>query len=343
LRGLASELKIENRMASRNPHRLEQNVLTEARQDFARILVHQTVGEALAQVQESQPGGQVVYFYVVDEQDRLQGVVPARGLLLNPAHTPVAEIMIRKVATVPADATLLDACEMFILHRLLALPVVDRQGRLRGVVDVSLYTDEMIDVADRQAGDDLFQLIGVRLHEVRRASLPTVFRYRFPWLLCNLGSGLMCAFIAGWFQSVLERVLMLAFFVPVTLALAEAVSIQSLTLALQAQHGNQIGWRRLLAAASRELPMGMLLGVTTGTLVGLVAWLWRADSAIAGCMMASIALAVTTAAMCGLLAPAILATARRDTRVASGPIALAMADVATLVYFFGLASWWLTK
>lgn len=330
-------------MAKRNPDRLEQNVLSEAKQDFARILVHQTVGEALTHVQQSQLGGQVVYFYVVDEEDRLQGVVPARGLLLNPAETPVAEIMVRKVATVPAEATLLDACEMFILHRLLALPVVDRQGRIRGVVDVSLYTDEMIDVADRQASDDLFQLIGVRLSEIRRGGLPTVFRYRFPWLLCNLASGLACAFVLGWFQPVLERVLVLALFIPVTLALAEAVSIQSLTLAIQAQHGARVGWRRLLGAAARELPMGLLLGGSTGVLVALVAWLWRAAAPVALCMLVSIALAVTTAALLGLLVPAILGIIRRDAKVASGPIALALADVTTLVYFFGLAWWWLVE
>jgi magnesium transporter len=330
-------------MVQRSPDRLSRNVLTEAKQDFARILVHHTVGEALAHVQHSQLGAQVVYFYVVDDQDRLQGVVPARGLLLNPAETPVAEIMVRKVATLPSDATLLDACEMFILHRLLALPVVDRTGRIRGVVDVGSYTDEMIDVADRQASDDLFQLIGVRLGEVRRAGLFTVFRHRFPWLLCNLASGLACAFIAGWFQLVLERVLVLAFFVPVALALAEAVSIQSFTLALQAQHGPRGGWRRLLGAAALELPLGLLLGVSTGVLVALTAWLWRVETRVASCMLASIALAVTTAAMFGLLVPAILGDVRREAKVAAGPIALALADVSTLVYFFGLAAWWLGK
>jgi magnesium transporter len=330
-------------MIQRNPDRLSQNVLTEAKQDFARILVHQTVGEALVHVQQGQLGGQVVYFYVVDDQERLQGVVPARGLLLNPAHTPVAEIMVRKVIALPTDATLLDACEMFILHRLLALPVIDPQGRICGVVDVSLYTDEMIDVADRQAGDDLFQLIGVRLNEVRRGGLLTAFRHRFPWLLSNLASGLACAFIVGWYESVLEHVLMLAFFVPVALALAEAVSIQSFTLALQAHHGPRVGWRRLLKAAVLELPLGLFLGVSTGVLVALAAWLWRAQTPVASCILVSIALAVTTAAMFGLLVPTILGTVRRDAKVASGPIALALADVATLIYFFGLASWWLGK
>lgn len=329
-------------MATPLPGRLERNVLSEARQDFARILVHQTVAEALADVQRGQVGGQVVYFYVVDQQERLQGVVPARGLLLNRGETPVAQIMIRDVIALPEEATLLDACEMFILHRLLALPVVDRQGRIRGVVDVSAYTDEMIDVADRQASDDQFQLIGVRLSEVRQASLPKAFRYRFPWLLCNLASGLACALLIGWFEPVLERVLVLALFIPVSLALAEGVSIQSLTLALQAQHGSRIGWRGLLRAASREIPMGAVMGITLGALVGLVAWLWRTDARVALSMMLSIALAVVTAALLGLLVPTILWAVRRDAKVASGPIALAMADVATLAYFFGVAWWWLT-
>jgi len=324
-----------------SPGRLERQVLSEAKQDFARVLVQQTVGEALAYVQQSQLGGQVVYLYVVDDEERLQGVVHARGLLLNPADTPVAEIMIREVVALPVDATLMDACEMFILHRLLALPIVDRTGRIRGVIDVSLYTDEIFDVADRQAGDDLFQLIGVRLEEIRRAGLFTAFRYRFPWLLCNLVSGLACAFLIGRFEAVLEHVLVLAFFVPVTLALAEAVSIQSFTLALQAQHGSRIGWRRLLGAVAFELPQGLFLGVATGLLVALTAWFWRASTPVASCMLVAITLAVTTAAMFGLLVPTLLGAVRRDAKVASGPIALAMADVATLVYFFGLAAWWL--
>lgn len=328
-------------MPATSPDRLEQNVLSEARHDFTRILVHQTVGEALADVQQGQAGGQIVYFYVVDDEGRLKGVVPARGLLLNPSETRVAEIMIRDVVTLPDDATLMDACEMFILHRLMALPIVDRQGRLRGVVDVGAYTDEMIDVADRQAGDDLFQLIGVRLSQVRRASLPHVFRYRFPWLVCNLLSGLLCALIASFFEPVLERVLVLAMFVPVTLALAESVSIQSLTLALQAHRGGRIGGRALLLALSRELPVGLSLGISVGLLVALVAWGWRTDAPVAFSMMSSIVLAVVTAALLGLLVPAFLWSARRDAKVASGPIVLALSDIATLIYFFGLAWWWL--
>ena len=107
-------------------------VLNHVRTDFVRILVTDSVGEALARVQGSQAGGRIVYFYVVDQEDRLHGVVPTRRLLLNAPETAVAEIMERKVITLPETATLLDACEFFMMHRLLALLVSTRVNHTYG-------------------------------------------------------------------------------------------------------------------------------------------------------------------------------------------------------------------
>jgi len=324
-----------------SPDHLDAPVLPHARRDFARVLLGHTVQEALAHVQQNPPAGKIVYFYVVDDEGRLKGVVPTRGLLLNPADTRVADIMIRQVVTLPADATVLDACELFILHRLLALPVVDRQGRMLGAVDVGLYTNEITDLADREASDDAFQLIGVRLAQVRRAPLPTVFRRRFPWLLCNIAGGLLCALLAGLFQDVLERVIVLALFIPVALALAESVAIQSLTLALQAEPAGRDAWKAVGRALRREVPLGALLGLASGGLVAAFAWFWAGSVGVAACLLASIGLSVGTAAVLGHAIPTLVARARRAARLASGPIALALSDVATLFYFLGLAAWWL--
>ena len=142
--------------------RLNDSVLPLVRRDLARVSVRHTVGEALEQLRSTRIDGPVVYFYVVDELGRLQGVVPTRGLLLSPIDTPVERIMVRRVIALPTTATLMDACELFIVHRLMALPVVDDQKRLIGIVDVSLYTDEVRDLADREVSNDVFQLIGVR-------------------------------------------------------------------------------------------------------------------------------------------------------------------------------------
>jgi len=323
--------------------RLQQSVAQQAHQDFAWVSVDHTVGEALAHVQSSRVSERVVYFYVLDAQQRPVGVVPARGLLLNPAPTPIKEIMLRQVVTLPASATLMDACEMFMLHRLLALPVVDEQGRMTGVLDVSVYTDEIIDLADREMADDVFQMIGVRMAQVRQASPLTVFRWRFPWLLCNITGGILCALLAGIYRDVLEQVIALALFMPVVLALAESVSMQSLTLTLQRQHRGRVEWKSELGSILREIPVGILLGLAAGTLVALVAWIWLRQPILSLSMLASLALSVTSAALIGRLVPVFLGSAQRDPKVASGPIALALSDVATMFYFLAFAAWWVGR
>jgi NhaA family Na+:H+ antiporter len=110
------------------------------RREFARIQASQSVGEALDWLRRHPPEERVLYFYVLDEEARLQGVVPTRRLVLSPPDTPVVDIMVRKVIGLPAGATVAEACEFFIQHRLLAFPVVDEQGHVLGVVDVDLYT-----------------------------------------------------------------------------------------------------------------------------------------------------------------------------------------------------------
>lgn len=316
---------------------LEQSVLAVARREFAQISVRQTVGEALAQVQRSHIEGPVVYFYALDDAGRLHGVVPTRGLLLNTSDTPVEQVMVRNVVTLPETATLLDACELFIMHRLMALPVVDGQRRMVGVVDVSVYTDEMSDLANREASDGVFKLIGVRLSEVRQGTVATHFRRRFPWLLCNIAGGLACALLARSFQELLSRAIVLTLFFPVMLAVGESVSIQSLTLAFQSQHGTRLQWRRCLSALAREVRVGLLLGAAAGTVVGLAAGLWTGSWTLPLCILAAITVSAGTAASLGLAVPMLVWAVRRDAKLASGPIVLATADVLTLFFFLGLA------
>src|SRR5439155_1318675 len=180
--------------------------------------------------------GRIIYFYVVDADGRLHGVVPTRRLLLSPPEKPVAEIMVTPLITVPASATVLDACEFFVLHKLLAFPVVD-DGRLVGVVDVDLYTEEISDLERREGSDDLLQLIGA----------------------------------------------------------ASALA------------------------------------------VGAVALLWLGQWRVAACLLGGIAGGMACAAVLGLAMPIVLRLLRVEPRVAAGPIALAGADMVTLLLYFNVA------
>jgi magnesium transporter len=325
-------------MASVSDHHLNEPITGHAHQNFVRLSAGETVGEALHRIQRGPVEGRIVYFYVVDEEDRLQGVIPTRSLLLNPPDTPLADIMQRNVVAIPRTATLVDACEFFIQHRLLALPVVDEDRRIVGVVDVELYTDEISDLIRKEEYDDIFQIIGVRLARVRQASISAVFRGRFPWLLCNVAGGLACAALASLFEAVLDQVVVLAMFIPVVLALAESVSIQSLTLAVQVHEAGRPRWGAVLRRLRREATIGLLLGLACGGIVGIAAMAQHRVPDVALVILASIALSVTTATVFGLLLPVALRAARRDPAVASGPIVLAMTDVATLLYYLGLAA-----
>lgn len=323
-------------------HRLDDPVLDHAHRDYARVYVTDAVGEALARAQRASIESRVVYFYVVDGEGRLQGVVPTRRLLLNPPETPVADLMVRQVIALPQTATLLDACELFILHRLLAFPVVDEHRRILGIIDVEAYTDQVSDLARREESDDIFQLIGLHLAEVRSGSLPGAFRGRIPWLLCNVGGGLACALLGAVFEDVLDQVIVLALFIPVVLALAESVSVQSLSLTLQMHEPQAPGRGKTLGLLRRELIVGLLLGLACGAMVGLAAWAWQRMAAVALCILLSIAVSVASAAVLGFGVPTALRAIERDPKVASGPITLAIVDVVTLTTYLGLATAMLT-
>lgn len=320
--------------------RLHDPVTLHMRRDVARLRDSLTVGEALAQLRQQPPEGRIIYFYVVDADNRLRGVVPTRRLLLNPPERPVAEVMVRQVITLPAQATVLDACEFFIQHRLLAFPVVDAEGKLLGQVDVEVYTDEIISLRDASQRDELFQLIGVHLAEAQGSSATAAFRSRFPWLWCNIAGGILAAFLAGWFQDVLSRrEAVLALFIPVVLALAESVGIQSVSLALQSLRGGLPTWSGLADKLRRELFTGLFLGGASGLAVGTTALLWLREWEVVGCLLLGISGGVAGAALLGLALPYLLRLLRRDPQVAAGPVVLALADMLTLLLYFSLGSW----
>jgi magnesium transporter len=317
---------------------LSDAVAKHVRHDFAALNVRLTVGEALESLRTQELAEKIVYFYVVDDQGKLLGVVPTRRLLMGGADRKIADVMSSNIVSIPHSMSVLDACEFFVLYRLLAFPVVDDQNRLLGVIDVGLFTDEMFGVTERQSAQDVFQLIGVRISQARRGTPWAGFRYRFPWLLCNIGGGLACAFIAGRYEKFLDTAIVLALFIPVVLALAESVSMQSMTITLQSLHERSIDWRQLLRSLRIEFLTALLLGAACGGVVGLVAWAWKREPGVAAAIACSICLAVITACLLGVLLPTAVRGLKGDPKIASGPVVLAAADVATLLFYFNLSA-----
>jgi len=324
-----------------NPEHLQQPVLTVARRDAATLRQDLSVREALEAIRGRVLGEKIVYFYVVDTEDRLAGVLPTRRLLTAALDARLRDIMVPRVVAIPQTATLLEACEAFVLHKFMAFPVVDEQRRIVGVVDVSFFTQEVFDMAGEEGEplEQVFEAIGFHVAQVRDASPLRAFRFRFPWLLATIGSGTVCALLAGRFEVTLARSLVLTFFLTMVLGLGESVSIQSMTIAIQALRATRPTLRWYLRAFRREAGTALLLGAGCGTLVGIIVWLWR-GAALAGVSIgASLLLALCAACLFGLSIPAGLHALKLDPKIAAGPVTLAFTDIFTLLFYLGMAAW----
>lgn len=316
---------------------LDDVVTEHMRTDFAKLNAGQTVGEALETVRLHPPEGRVIYFYVVDDENRLAGVVPTRRLLMSPLNCSIRDVMVPDVIVIPSTATVLDACEFFIFHRLLAFPVVDEEGRMLGIVDVELYTDELSDLERREGNDELFQLIGVHLADAQATSSWSAFRGRFPWLMANIAGGILAAFLSGLYETELQLLVALALFIPVVLALAESVSIQSVSLALQVLRGRRPTLNSIVRKVKAEAMTGAFLGIACGLTVAAVALAWLGNWVVVVCLLGGIAGSVMCAAMIGVAIPNLLRFFHCEPQVAAGPVALASTDMATLLIYFNLA------
>jgi magnesium transporter len=309
--------------------------------EFTALAQDLTVTGALAQIREHGAAQQIIYFYVVDADQRLVGVLPTRRLLLAPPEARLQDIMIARVVTIPETATVLEACEMFLMHKFLAFPVVTAERRLVGVINVAMFsqfTEEAMGLDERAHMEELFERIGFHVAEVQGASPWKAFRLRLPWLAATLGAGIGCALLAGRFEATLTARIILAFFLTLVLGLSESVSAQSVTVTVESLRGRSPNRVWFLRAMRKEALSALMLGGACGLVVGATAWLWRGQAAAAVVIGGSIAVSMVVACLIGLGVPAVLHRFKLDPKIAAGPVSLALADLCTLLIYLNVAS-----
>ena len=316
---------------------LNEPVVRFARKDFATLNQSLTIDQALASIRQRGVGEKIVYFYVVDDQEQLVGVVPTRRLLMAQLEQKLSDLMIRNVIAIPATATVMEACEVFVIHKFFAFPVINEKRHVIGLVDVGLFTEEVFDIAEREQMTEVFETLGFHVSQVREASPWNAFRIRFPWLVATILSGLFCAFLAGAYKLTIEKSLVIAFFLTLMLGLGESVSIQSMTVAIQALRTTRPTLRWYGSSLVREIMIAILLGLTSGLIVGLIVYVWQQAAMPSLVIGTSVTFCLLTACIAGLSVPTVLHALKLDPKIAAGPITLALTDVFTLLFYFNLA------
>ncbi|CAN5336264.1 magnesium transporter [soil metagenome] len=317
---------------------LSEKVTKYMRSDFARLNNTLTVEMALRIIRREGVGERIVYFYVLDENERLIGIVPTRRLLTSMPRVRIADIMLKQsLISVSQETTVLEVCKMFVQYKLLALPVLDDEDRMIGVIDAGIFTEDELTFAHRHHFDDIFQMIGFGISEISGKSAFGRFRYRFPWLLATMMSGITCAVLTGMYETTLAQTLVLAFFMTLVLALGESVSIQSMTVALNNLHMGKPTWAGYLTWIRREIAATFLIGIACASIVGSIAFAWQGDLMAAAVIALTINLSVITAGVIGVSIPTLLHAIHEESKIASGPLTLAAADIITIILYFNAA------
>jgi magnesium transporter len=281
------------------------------------------------------------YIYVLDTGDKLCGVLSLRDLIVASPRAKVREFMETDLVVARVTEDQEEVARSAMHYDLLAMPVVDDQGRMLGIVTI----DDLIDVIDEEAAEDFFGVAhGGPVPEQAAAGRPDIWarvKVRLPWLVLLIFGNFISANVMQRFEAVLASVVAIAFFVPVLLDSAGNVGTQSLAVTIRGMARRDIDTADLPSLIWQELRTGLALGVACGVVIAVVAGLWQDNLMLGLVVGGAMCAGLTVAAVMGVVVPIAFDRMGIDPAVASSPLITTIADVSALLIYFSLAVMWI--
>lgn len=276
----------------------------------------------------------VLYLYVVDDLQRLTGVVPIRRLVTAQPDTPVRELAIREMLSTPPDADQEEVAQLVARYDLLAIPVTDVDGTMLGVITV----DDVIDVITEEATQDIYNLAGLSEEDRVFTSARVSIRKRLPWMLLNLCTAFSAGAVIGLFENTIEQLVGLAIFLPVVAGVGGNGGIQTLTVITRAIALGEIEFSSGLRAVGKEMWVGLVVGATAGLISGGVAYALHGNVYMGVVLLLAMMVTMVTASLFGAAVPLILKALRLDPALGSGILVTFAADALGFFSFLGIAT-----
>jgi len=303
--------------------------------EVVAVPTHWTVGQTIDFMRtEAELPENFQEIYVVSAGNRLDGVILLSRLLRSKRPVRVADIMATEPRSVPPATDQEEVAQMFRRYGLVSTPVVDENGRLLGRITV----DDIVDVIDEEAEDDLLKLGGVSESDIASGLVETA-RARFVWLLVNLATAFVAASVIHMFEDTIEQVVALAVLAPIVASMGGNAGTQSLTVAVRALAMREIGRTNALRVIVKEGALGIINGALFGAIVGLVAYAWFGRPMLGVVIGLALILNLLAAGLAGMTIPLILERLGVDPAVASGVFLTTVTDVVGFFAFLGLATW----
>jgi magnesium transporter len=293
-----------------------------------------TVGEAITELQSNRDVEMVFYLYVVDDRRHLVGVVSLRRLLLVSPETPLKRIMASDIISARVDTDQEEVARQVASYNLLAIPVVDEENKLVGVITV----DDVIDVIKDEATEDIYRLAGVAGDERAFTPAKESLRKRLPWLGVNLVTAFLAAAVVSMFEGTISQVTALAVFMPIVAGMGGNAATQTLTVIVRGIALGELSWSNSRKALLKETAVGIGNGVVLGIVAAAVVWATRGNPMLGALLCAAMIINMFVAAAAGTLVPLGLRAANVDPALASSVFITTMTDVFGFASFLGLAT-----
>lgn len=298
------------------------------------LLEDMTVSEAIAALQGMREVEMVFYLYVVDARRHIVGVVSLRRLLLVPPETPLKRIMTTDLITVRVDTDQEEVARLVASYNLLAIPVVDEENKLVGIITV----DDVIDVIKDEATEDVYRLAGVPGDDHVLTPSMESLRKRLPWLMVNLVTAFVAASVVAVFQGTISEWVALAVFMPIVAGMGGNAATQTLTVVVRGIALGELTWSNSRKALMKEAAVGLGNGFTLGTIAALGAWALQGNPYIGIVLALAMIINMFIAATAGTLIPLTLRAMNVDPALASSVFITTLTDVFGFFSFLGLGA-----
>lgn len=306
--------------------------------EYVAILDNLSAGRAIEVLREIAPEAETVYYvYVINTRNKLVGVISLRELIVADPHEPISSIMQTNVIKVHALTDQEEVAKMVTKYGLLAIPVVDDDDSLLGIVTV----DDVIDVIHEEATEDIFLMAGaseidesLALPARLKASVAT----RLPWLLVTLFGGIVAGSVLKGIEDELSQMVALAFFIPLLTGMGGNVGTQSSTLTVRGLATGEIEGNEVWKTLMKEILSGLIIGTVCGSIVGSLAIVMFNNWVLGLVVGVALVANTITAATMGTLVPLLFKRVGIDPAVASAPFISTSIDITGLLIYSTLAS-----
>ena len=303
--------------------------------EFFSLPEDTTAQEAIRRLQHATDAEMVFYIYVTDKENRLVGVLSLRQLLTVPPNTPLKNIMTRDVISVTVDTDQEEVARQVASYNLLAIPVVEKDNTLVGIITV----DDVVDVIREEATEDMLKMAGALEEETQsKSSSIAAARLRLPWLFTNLIGSLVSGAILWLFRFTIQEVVAIVSFIPVIAAMGGNVGLQSSTLIIRGLATGSIELTDVWKVFFREIRITLLMGLACCVILTLVGWLWHGHAVLGMVIGASMLIAFIVSTSMATFMPILLKRMGVDPAIAAGPFVTTANDITGISIYLTLAT-----